>query len=260
MDQRNFTPLKIGILIVALAYFLFTLHATFVVSWIGEWEPLHEPTRTWILVTDVSAFVFLVMRFVAGIIAAVGAILYFVKKGLAQSTMNKLLRAVLVLEALYWVGLLPSGIWGLAPGSGTSLLISTGIPCIVAITIIISLFMLTKNLNPNKPPRAAIKWATLAGFFYVLEFWLNNTGMWIITSMHSGFDYVLASPQYLFSFLVTTVGMLALVVYTAYFAKKSMKAQTFEAISLRGVGVILVALGTYFLWNYLDMDFLWRLE
>jgi hypothetical protein len=255
LEQKNITSLKIGILIAALAYFLFTLHATFVLSWIGEWEPLHEPTRSWILVTDVTAFVFLVMRFVAGILAAAGAIMYFVKKGLAQSTMYKLLRAVLVLEALYWVGLLPSGIWGLMPYSGTSLLISTGIPCTVAITITISLFMLARNLSPNKPQKAAIKWATLAGFFYVLEFWLNNMGMWIIQSLQKGFDYVLSTPQYVVSFVVTVVGMLVLVAYAGYFALKSSRAQTFQDFSVRGAGVILVALGTYFLWNYLTWIF-----
>lgn len=262
MEQKFVTPLKVGILIAALAYFLFTLHATFVLSWIGEWEsPYMSPeTSTWIFYTDVIAFVFLVFRFLAGIIAATGVILYFVKKGLAQSTTYKLLRAVIVLEGLYWVGLLPSGIWGLVPsGSGgfsTNLLISTGIPCTVAsISIPICLFMLAWKLNPDRPQKSAIKWATFAGLSYVLALWLNNSGMWIITGLAYNFSFVLSTPQYLVSFIATLGGLLALLIYTAYFAGKTSSAQTINEVSLGGVGVILVALGTYFLWNYLTWIF-----
>ncbi|MGE5556312.1 MAG: hypothetical protein ACM3UY_08660 [Methanocella sp.] len=257
-QKKTLTPLKIGLIIVALAYFLFTLHATFVLSWVGEWEPLREPTRSWIFVTDVTAFVFLIFRFLAGILAATGAVLYFIK-GLSQSTAYKILRAIIVLEGLYWVGLLPSGIWGLLPsrvGINWSLLISTGIPCIVAsISIPICLFMLARKLNPDKAPQPAIKWATLAGFFYVVALWLNNSGMWIITGLDEGWNYIFNTPQYLLSVTVTLVGLLALAVYAGYFAKKSMHAISVEAVSLGGVGVILTALGTYFLWNYLTWIF-----
>lgn len=255
MKQKFVTPLKVGILIVSLAYFLFTLHATFVLSWIGEWEYLLEPTRSWILVTDIAAFVFLIARFTAGILAAGGAILYFIKKGLAQLTTYKLLRAILVLEGLYWIGLLPSGIWGLVPSSGVTLLISMGVPCIIALAISVSLFIFAWKLSPNKPHGPAIKWATLAGFFYVIVLWLNNSGIWVITIMDDGFGFVLTQPQYLLSFSITVGGLLALAVYTAYFAKKSMKTQNIEGLNFSGAGVILVALGMYFLWNYLTWIF-----
>jgi hypothetical protein len=269
VEQKLVTPLKVGLLIVVITYFLFTLHATFVLSWIGEWERLHEPTRSWILVTDVSAYAFLICRFVAGAVALAAAILYFAKKGLAQSTLYKLARAVIVLEALYWIGLLPSGIWGLVPttygnlripgtgyGFSTSLLLSTGIPCIVAsIAIPISLFLLAWKLGPNKPQKAAIKWASIAGFFYVVAFLLNNSGMWIITAMQQGMSFVTGTPEYLVSFVVTLGGLLALAAFTGYFAWKSAKAETIAQVSVRTAGVIILALGLYFLWNYLTWVF-----
>ena len=265
MEQKLLNPLKVGILVVAITYFLFTLHATFVLSWIGEWNHVGAAVRDWILVTDVAAYVTLIFRFIAGAIALAAAVLFISKKNLVQTTLYKLTRAVIVLEAVYWVGLLPSGIWGLIPtaygnlkipgtgyGFSTSLLLSTGIPCIVAsIAIPISLFLLAWKLSPNKPQRPAIKWASIAGFFYVVAFWLNNSGMWIITEMGKGMNYVTGTPEYLVSFVATLGGLLALAAFTGYFAWKSSKAENIHEVSVRTAGAIILALGLYFLWNYL---------
>lgn len=264
MEQKLLNPLKVGILVVAITYFLFTLHATFVLSWIGEWNYVPPSVSTWILVTDVAAYAFLICRFIAGTVALAAAILYIAKKNLAQSVLYKLVRIVIVFEALYWIGLLPSGIWGLVPttygnlripgtgyGFSTSLLLSTGIPCIVAsIAIPISLFLLAWKLSPNKPQRAAIKWASVAGFFYVVSLWLNNTGMWIITAMQQGWNYVFNTPEYLVSFAITLGGLLALAIFAGYFAWKSAKVEAFQHFRVRTAGVIILALGLYFLWNY----------
>ncbi len=271
MEQKLVTPLKAGLLIVAITYFLFTLHATFVLSWIGEWEGLLEPTRTWILVTDVSAYITLIFRFIAGLLAVSTIIFYLAKKGLPQTTLYRLLKVIITFEAIYWIGLLLAGIWGIVPtpygdlkipftqyGFNSSLLLSTGIPCMVgSIGIPVSLFMLARKLSPNKPQKAAIKWAMTAGVFYTLTLWLNNTGMWIITEMQSeiGFGFITSTPQYLISFIATLGGLLALAIYMAYFARKSMKAERIEDVSINTVGAILIALGTYFLWNYLTWIF-----
>jgi hypothetical protein len=256
IDNKQVTPLKVGLLTVAIAYFLFTLHATFTLSWVGEWEGLPSQTAFWIFLTDVSAGVFLVFRFLGSLIAVSTVSLYFSKKGLSQATMYKLLKIILVFEGLYWIGLLPSGIWGILPLGGffnTGFFISTGLPCLVAsIGIPISLFILAFKLSSNKPVKGPIKWATIAGIFYVLSFWLNNSGMWIITIMGKSFGFVTDTPQYLVSFLTTLAGLFALTIFAAYFAKKSIKT---EQIHLPTVGAILTALGMYFLWNYLTWIF-----
>jgi hypothetical protein len=52
-QQRFYTPLKVGILIVVSSYFLFTLHAMFTLSWLGEWDRLGGGAfGTMILVED----------------------------------------------------------------------------------------------------------------------------------------------------------------------------------------------------------------
>jgi hypothetical protein len=271
-EPKFYSPLKIGLLIVAIAYFLFTFHAMFTLSWIGEWEYLGGGSALasfWIFVTDISASIGLVFRLIAGILAVAAIIFYLAKKGLSAPTMFKILRWILVLEAIYWLGLLVSGVWGVLPvelgGFGTgeaglhfslSLLITTGIPCLAgAIAIPIALFKLASELKPNKPLKGAIKWGLIAGTVYILVFWLNKTGIWIAMAMSNGTEYLIAHPESLLSFSLTTIGLLALLIFTAYFTKKSIGTETLEKLKLRTIGAIIVALGLYFLWNYLTWIF-----
>jgi hypothetical protein len=243
------------------------LHALFTLSWIGEWERISGGSSAvsfWIMITDVSASVGLVFRFIAGLISVVAMGFYFVKKGLPEQTKFKILRWVLVFEALYWVPLVLSGIWGILPVGTTvtgdiltlhislSLLITTGIPCIVSsIVIPIALFKLVSALKPDKPPKAALKWGLIAGTLYVFVFWVNNTCMWIATLIVEGTGYLTTYPELMLSFALTTIGLLALAVFTAYFTKKSIGTETVEKLRLQTIGAIITALGLYFLWNYL---------
>ena len=268
-EPKFYSPLKIGLLIVAIAYFLFTFHAMFTLSWIGEWADLSGLASFWIFITDVSTAFGLVFRLIASFIAVAAIIFYFAKKGLSAPTAFKVLKWILVLEAIYWVPLILSGVMGVLPvelaGFGTGgeglhfslvLLITTGIPCLVSsIAIPIALFKLASNLNPNKPANNAIKWGLIAGTVYIFVFWLNNTGMWIITVMSRGMEYLTAYPENLLSFALTTIGLLALAVFTAYFTSKSVGTETLEELKLRTIGAIMIALGLYFLWNYLTWIF-----
>jgi hypothetical protein len=267
-EPRFYSPLKIGLLLVALAYFLFTFHALFTVSWIGEWEYVAGSFSFWILITDISASFTLIFRFIASIIAITTMIYYLAKKGISAPKTFKVLRWILILEAIYWLGLLVSGVWGVLPLRATvtdyiltlqfslALLITTGIPCLVSsIAIPITLFKLASTLDQSKPKKDSVKWGLIAGTIYLFVFWLNNTGMWIATVMSKGTEYLTTHPENLLSFASTTVGLLALTVFTSYFLKKSVGTATLEKLKLRTLGAIIVALGLYFLWNYLTWIF-----
>jgi hypothetical protein len=259
MEQRQIvTPLKVGLLIVVASYFFFTLHAMFTLQWWGEWN-IGGSFNFGVFITDIAALPGLIVRLVGSLIAFIAIALALTKKGLPQSSAYKLLKIVLVLEALYWLSLLPSGIWGILPsawGFSLGFLFSTGLPCLVAsISIPISLFALVRNLGLNKPQKGAIKWSMIAGIFYILSLWLNNSGMWLVTVMQVGFEYVLSTPQYLVSFSTTLFGLLALAIYTVYVAKKSMGTEHVQNLRIGSIGVILTTLGVYFLWNYLTWIF-----
>jgi len=263
-ESRFYSPLKIGLLTVLVAYFLFSLHALFTLSWWGEWEYLAGGSaQFWILITDVSAYFGLVFRFIASIIAVSVLVLYFARRGLPESTVFKVLKWILVLEALYWVPLFLSGLMGFMPvdlsglgvsGLSLSLLITTGIPCLVSsIVIPVALFKLVSKLKPNEPQKDAVKWGLVAGTLYVFVFWLNNTGMWIATLLTKGTEFFSAYPENILSFVITVYGLPVLVAFTAYVTGKTIAAgaDTFEKLDLKPVGAVITALGLYFLWNYL---------
>ncbi|MGA2680196.1 MAG: hypothetical protein ABSF44_00165 [Candidatus Bathyarchaeia archaeon] len=273
-EKKFYSPLKIGFLTVALAYFLFTFHAMFTLSWIGEWESFSGSFRFVIFVEDISATIGIAFRLVASTIAFAGAILYFVKKGLSTQRTMKVLTVVLIGEAIYWLGLLASGVLPLFSTEGfamwrvdshistlpvlTSILINE-IPLLVeSISIPVVLFKLSYELNPNKPAKGAIKWGLIAGTVYILVFWLTNTALWASTVMRQGMKYLTSYPENLLSFALTTIGMLALTVFTAYFAKKSIGTEIVEKLKLKTIGAITIALGLFYLWNYLTWIFFGR--
>jgi hypothetical protein len=269
-EQKFYSPLKIGFLIVALAYFLFTFHAMFNFSWIGEWESFSGAFRFVIFVEDIAATIGIASRLVASAIALAGVILYFTKGLPTQKTKN-VLRLVLIGEAIYWLGLLASGVLPLFSTLGfatwrvnghisilpvlTSLL-TNEIPVLIeSIAIPAVLFKLSYELKPNKPARGAIKWGLIAGTVYVLVFWLTNTALWMSTVMRQGIEYLTSYPQNLLSFALTSIGMLALTVFTAYFTKKSIGTESVEKLELNTIGAITTALGLFYLWNYLTWIF-----
>jgi hypothetical protein len=259
-EQRVYSPLRIGLFIVAACYLLFTIHAMLMTTWWGEWVGLPEPTATWIMVTDIASKFTIIFRFAAGIIAVGALVFFFVKRNISTPTTFRIVKWILILEALYWIGLLPSGVWGIMPTNGwgpdLTMLLTTGIPCLISsIGIPITLFKLASKLKPNKSMAGAIKWGLIAGIVYILVYWLNNTSMWILTVMTKGTNYLTAYPENLLNFGLTTIGLLALVIFTAYFTKKSIGTETLDKLKLRTTGAIILALGMYFLWNYLTWIF-----
>ena len=261
-EQNFYTPLKVGLLIVTVVFFMFTLHGLLTMEWWGEWEifPEGSSIRFWLFVTDISSVTGLMFRFVGSLIATIAIGFYFIKKGLSTPTTLKLLKIILVMEAIYWFSFISSGIWGFTPivdallgtpiGS-LSFVISTGIPCLFeAIVLPIALVKIFTNLSPTKPLKGAIKWGLIAGTGYIFVWWLNNTGIWISTTMYKGTEYLTAYPQNMISFVSTVFGLLALGIFIAYFSKKSIGTEKLGMLKLKTVGVIIVLAGLYFLWNY----------
>jgi hypothetical protein len=171
-------------------------------------------------------------------------------------------------EAVYWLGLLPSGVMpiiyfrlGQPAVSALLALISSDIPCLVESTAIpFALLMLALNLRPGKPVKEAIKWAILSGTVYVFVFWLVNTGIWISTLRQKGIAYLTLYPENLAGFVLTVFGLLALTVFAAKFAKRFTGTESLDTLNLRAAGALITFLGLWFLWNYLTWIFFGRNE
>jgi hypothetical protein len=268
-DEKLHSPVKIGLLIVVASYFLFTLHSLFTTQWIGEWNGTGS-FYFFIYITDISALVGLIFRFAASLIAIASVIFYF-SKGLPSTEKTyKILRWILVFEAIYWLGLLTTTVMsipGLINEPVTSMLSSLAlnvIPLIVeSIVLPISLLILAWKLNPNKPLKQAIKWGLITGTVCIFVFWLTNSSMWFVTlTSGKGTEYLTSYPENLLSFILTVFGLLALAIYSAYFTKKSSGAESLQELNMKIIGAIVLALGMYFLWNYLTWiffggDYLW---
>jgi hypothetical protein len=272
-EQKFYSPLKIGLLIVTLSYFLFNFHSMFTLSWIGEWEPVGGYFGFVLLVEDIFATIGLVFRFAASIIALAAIIFYFAKKGLSKPRTYLILRLVLVFEAIYWLGLLPSAVYGvqgvlmfssyLPIMALLDLFVASVLPCLLeSIAIPIALFILAYKLSPNKPVKGVIKWGLISGTVFVIVFWLLNTGIWMSTIPTKGTEYLTSYPQNMLSFLSTLIGLLALSIYSGYVTKKYSGTETLQELNLKPVGVIILGLGMYYLWNYLTWiffggDYIW---
>jgi small-conductance mechanosensitive channel len=127
-----------------------------------------------------------------------------------------------------------------------------GIPVLAgAIGIPIALFKLVLELKPNKPMKGAIKWGLIAGAVYVFVFWLNNVGNWVYAMMEKGTELLTTYPENLLSFVLGSIVLFALAVYTAYFSGKSIGTETVDKLNLKTIGAIIVVLGLVYFWNYM---------
>jgi hypothetical protein len=239
----------------------------FTLQWVGEWNGLKGSAYFYVLTTDISAGVGLAFRFVGSLIA-VASVIYYFNKGLPSTEKTyRLLRWILVFEGIYWLGLVTTAvlnvrdsILSIGQTSANTVLTQFAIntvPSVVeSILIPVALFVLASKLNPTKPVNNAIKWALITGASYIFVFWLTNTSMWFITILYEkGASYLTSYPENMLNFILTTFGLLALAIYAAYFAKESSGVQALQELKLKTAGVIITALGMFFLWNYLTWIF-----
>ena len=239
---------KTGITVVAVSWFAFTFFEF--VSGI-----IHASNFPWfIMVTDTLGCVGLGFRTLGGFVAVVTVTLFFFagRMGKAEALMS--VRWVLLFEAVYFaVSFIPAALWGVGSdpfsnfrGQLLGNLVVNFIPCMVeGILMPVVLVKLFFELSPSKPMAEGIKWGLVVGVGYLFVFWLNNMGNWVYTAMYYKWSYV-AAPVNLFSFLLTTVGLLVLAVYGAYFARSSFGVDSWRRLDLRKVGAVITAFGVYF--------------
>ncbi|MFB3890048.1 MAG: hypothetical protein ACE14S_11200 [Candidatus Bathyarchaeia archaeon] len=265
MTQTNPNmSLRVGALLVTLTWFLFTGYQFIKGAFnIGRFT-------FWISLTDSAGTFGLGFRTMAALIALFTVLFFVAKRDLSKPELLMSVRWILLGEAVAMLALFPCVIWGVgllfSPDlgfAGIGSFIESTLPLIIeSIVIPIVLAKLILELNPSKPARGAIKWALIAGTVYAFMFWLNNTGNWIDAITRKGIEYLTGYADHIFSFALTTVGLLALALYTAYFAKKNMGTESVEQLDLRKVGGIVTALGLYFLvvyvmWLFLGTDAKW---
>jgi hypothetical protein len=244
VTNKSSWTIRTGLFLIALAWFLFTFYE-FTNGILHNTHPSPRATL-WLLLSDTAGCIGLSFRAVGGFIAVITASFYIAKRDLPESEALMALRLVVILEASYWFSLffsiIPS-VWSHL----TLMTIENNIPCTVeSIALPIVLAILFFNLTPKKASTGGIKWGLISGTVYIFVFWLNNACMWIAAVIVKGVDYISLYPANLFSFALTTIGLLLLDLFTAYFSKKSIGKRDFTKLNLRTVGIIITTFGLYF--------------
>ncbi len=260
-DNRFYSPFKVGVLLVTVAYFFFNLHTLATTEWIGEWARVPGSFNTIQLIEDINATVGNAFRMAGSVIALAAVLYYFAKKGFSINRSYLAVRLVLVCEAIYWFGLLSSGISGvyrvffLGLTSYTYVL-GYVLPAVLESTIVpVAILVLAFKLSPNKPVKDAVKWGLIAATVLITVYWLLNMGIWMLTLPVKGTQYITQYPQLMVAFLSTVIGLLALSIYSGYVTKKLSGTLSLQSLNLKPVGVIVTGLGVWYLWNYLTWIF-----
>ena len=261
MDTKVDLQLKIGLLLVSAALFSYMIYEF--TNGIINRGPLDI---FFILVTDVPGCIGMASRAAAGLIALVAVLSFMFKKDFSKAEAFTLIRLVVFFEAGYWfLSFFTSGVMGVdalfgpTGGFGGALLftVENTLPCFLqSIGLVAVLLKLFFELNPNKPIKGAIKWGLIAGTFYIFVFWLNNTGNWLAALIEKGTDYITLYPANMFSFLISTVGLLVLGLYAAYFTKKSIGTESLAKLNMPIIGAIITLVGLYFGVHYMMYIFL----
>ncbi|MGB9853550.1 MAG: hypothetical protein ACPLRY_01900 [Candidatus Bathyarchaeales archaeon] len=244
MNKSFHYSFNLGIFVVGLSWFSFTLYQ-FGRGIMGQI----------VYFTDVPASVGLGFRAAAGLISLFTALFYLFKKNLSSAELLISVRWVILLEAVYWLTLFPSAIWGFQfEGFGYSkalIIVSTGLPCLLESTFTpVFLCLLFLKLNPSNLNGIKIKWGLIAGAIYIFVFWFNYTMQWLAEIIRSGASFITCYPVNTFAFTFTAGGLFVLALYTLNYAR-NLKGESFGHFNLKHIGVIITAFGLYFDINFL---------
>jgi hypothetical protein len=218
----------------------------------------------------IAGSVAIVLRAFAGVFAFYAAFQYWRKGNNAMHTIRKNVSKTLLLEAGFFLALIPSIIAAFAYNITSEylfyfdhtpekiLLFGTAIPCLAIVIVVPALLLkLRANITNKASAQEIIKWSSLTGVAYLfVVFWFNYTMLWAASMVPYprayeiyGLDFLL-QPTNLLSFGLTVFGLLAIAITALITLLPAIKKQTSQ-LNLARIGAIMVAFGSYFLFNTL---------
>jgi hypothetical protein len=280
--EKYARSLSFWILVVVSVYFAYAAYfaiygLNFDISLISDhyvYSMLSKDPWWWMVLyygtEGVTGLVAVTLRAFAGLFALYGAFLFWRKKEVAMPAIRKIVRTTLLLEAGFFLFLIPSIIAAFAYNStsqylfyfdhtpGLLLLFGTAIPCLAIVLVVPPLLLkLRSAIKRESPKEEIIKWSCLTGVAYLfVVFWFDYAMLWagnMVPYPRSGQQYGLSfllEPANFVSFAVTVFGLLALATTALVSTLPAIKKQT-TGVSLTRVGIVLTAFGGYFLFNLL---------
>ena len=271
-----------GILIAVAVFFCLALYWAFQgiigsISYLSNdyvYQKLSEGPSWWLVLyysgEGVAGTVGLVIRAVGGFFAFYAAALFVWKKEKSLPLIKGKVGAALLFEGIYFLSLIPSTITAFAYYFADGnvfyfdhtppliLLYVAAFPTLAMVTIMPTvLFKLRSKVVGNSSTQDIVKWSSLTAFTYVLVvFWFSYSMAWLGNMVpfdrargQYGWIFLLEPVNFL-SFTVTVVGLLLIALFTLKFTLPASKNFPLR-ISVRGVGVVMLAFGGYFIFNLL---------
>jgi hypothetical protein len=236
-------PLRSGIFLVLAAWFVYVVYE-------GVLGIYNRHTTVPLVREDIAATVGLGFVVAASAMAVLVMLFYVLKRDLSKPELTMAVRMILFAVGVYFVlAFLPAVfVEGLPGGFNFSIMkvFEVTLPCIVdgiAIPVVLAKLFLT--LQPNAPARETIKWSLIAGSVYLFAFWINNAGNWIGAVITKGSGYLTDYPVNMLSFLLTTIGLLLLSLYTISFSKKTIGNNNLTGKDYQKIGLIISVTGIY---------------
>lgn len=212
----------------------------------------------------------LCIRAAGSFFALFATVLFFTKKQSALPQVKRYVGVALLLEAVYFLSLIPSSYtpfsYFFAGGNlyyfghtpGLIMLYVAAIPSLEIITVIpAALLKLRSKIIHNTSSQDIIKWSCIAAFAYlVIVFWFSYSMAWLGNMVpfgraqgQYGWAFLLV-PVNFASFIVTVVGLFLICLLTLKFIFPALRGKP-EGISPSGIGAVMIAFGGYFVFSLL---------
>ncbi|MCW3983190.1 MAG: hypothetical protein NWE96_04260 [Candidatus Bathyarchaeota archaeon] len=216
----------------------------------------------------VTGSIAIVLRAFAACFAAYAAYLYWRKADSAMPAIRKNASRALLLEAAFFLAIIPSIIAAFAYNSTSEylfyfdhtpeliLLFGTAIPCLaMVLTAAPLLLKLRAKINADAPTPEIVKWASYTALAYVLVvFWFNYCMLWAANMVPYdranqvfGLEFLL-QPVNFVSFATTAFGLLAVGIAAYVTLRPALKGQH-EKVNLTHLGAVIAAFAAYFIFN-----------
>jgi len=218
----------------------------------------------------ITGSIAIVLRAFAACFAFYSAFLYWRKKDASFPAIRKNAARALLLEAGFFLAIIPSIIAAFAYNLTSEylfyfdhtpehiLLFGTAIPCLAIVIAAPPLLLkLRAKVKCDAPKEEILKWASLTGLSYLfVVFWFNYIMLWAANMVPYpranqvfGLDFLL-QPTNFVSFAATVFGLLAIALSGLAVLLPALKKQPTK-VNLTALGAVIVAFGSYFVFNTL---------
>lgn len=216
----------------------------------------------------IAGSVAIIFRAAAAFLALYSAALYWRRKDKALPQIKRKVATALLLEASFFLALIPSIIAAFAYNVSAEylfyfdhtpeliLLYGTAIPCLaIVLTVPPLLLKLRAKISQDVAKQELLKWVSLTAVAYLfIVFWFNYSMLWVANlvpypreQQNYGLAFLLQPTNFL-SFVVTVFGLFAVAAAALILTYPVIKKKTGKP-NIAGIGAVMTLFGAYFIFN-----------